>query len=159
MRRFHEDAYTRHIDDLKAFVANRIETKFGNEWLKKKSINKRKAQSRKSREKKGKQLNFNKETPEMQEAIRQGRIKEWNNYKTFEAARIIPAEEAHELMKQGYIPIDMQWIDVDKNAHKAAKITDKDTTEQILVKNDQEKAHVVASLKEQYAVVRFQASL
>ena len=75
----------------------------------------------------------------MQEAIRQGRIKEWNNYKTFEAARMIPAEEAHDLMKQGYIPIDMQWIDVDKNAHKAAKITDKNTTEQILVKNDQEK--------------------
>ena len=89
--------------------------------MKQRSVNRRTAQSRKSREKKGKQLNFNKETPEMPESILQGRRKEWDNYKTLDAARVVSAEIASSLMEQGASPIDMQWIDVDKNAHKAKK--------------------------------------
>ena len=38
-------------------------------------------------------------------------------YRSFNAAMPIRGKELEELLQEGHVPIPMQWVDVDKQAH------------------------------------------
>ena len=62
-------------------------------------------------------LQYERCTPEMQKLILAARLAEWSEYKSFNAAMPIRGKELEELLQEGHVPIPMQWVDVDKQAH------------------------------------------
>jgi len=101
-------------DEFRAFVANRVITPPGQEWL----AARRKYQSKKQREAAGKTLNFIKSSPEGQTGLLESRKKDWDKWKQFNAAKIVPGDELEELLKEGHVALPTQWIETDKNVHK-----------------------------------------
>ena len=62
-------------------------------------------------------LQYDRCTPEMQARILDARRAEWSKYRSFNAAMPIRGKELEELLQEGHVPIPMQWVDVDKQAH------------------------------------------
>ena len=65
----------------------------------------------------GKQFDFPKESPEIQEGILGSRSVEWQKWQRFMAADPVSDELARELISEGHKPINTQWIDTDKDRH------------------------------------------
>ena len=92
--------------DFRCFMATRVPTEDSVNFLNRRR--KGKAMSKKRKEEAGKLFRFNKESPEVQRGLLASRKKEWEKYKSFNAAEPISNKEAQELIDQGYKPISMQ---------------------------------------------------
>ena len=103
------------LAEFRAFVANRVVTRPGEQWIAKR---KTKYTAKRAREAAGKTLNFWKSPPEVQKGLLEARRREWDKWKQFNAARVVHGDELRELVAEGHTPLPMQWIEVDKNAHK-----------------------------------------
>ena len=68
-------------------------------------------------EKRGKIFRIEKVDSKFADGMRQARRKEWGNFVSFKAVRVISREKAQALIAQGVECIPMQWIDIDKNEH------------------------------------------
>ena len=60
----------------------------------------------------------------MQKNLRESRNKEWNSWKKYQAVRLLTAEEAQQLISQGYKPIPTRWVDLEKNEKLRTTNTD-----------------------------------
>jgi len=65
-----------------------------------------------------KNLDFASCSPDIQKGLRHARAKEWQKWKQFNAGVILSNAELQELIDAGVKVCPMQWIEVDKNAHK-----------------------------------------
>ena len=59
---------------------------------------------------------YNKLSSDLQKLLDTSRLKEWNNYKKFGAAKIISRQEAERLVGLGAEELPTQWIERDKNS-------------------------------------------
>ena len=101
-----------------AFFADRVRTRSADAYLVAKGS---KARQKASLEKRGKLLKYHHCTPEMQALLDAARVKEWANYVSFGAAKLIPAAEAKDLIARGAEVLPTQWIERDKNEFKRIK--------------------------------------
>lgn len=64
----------------------------------------------------GREIFYDKCTPEVQEALQATRLKEWNNWKQFQAVRVIPPEEAESFVRNNpnMEILPTRWLEVDK---------------------------------------------
>lgn len=64
----------------------------------------------------GREIFYDKCTPEVQEALQTTRLKEWNNWKQFQAVRVIPPEEADAFVNNNpnMEILPTRWLEVDK---------------------------------------------
>ncbi len=69
------------------------------------------------KEKRGKTLNYDRESKEVREGLDVSRKAEWDKWQKFTAGRPIRGKELQELLSQGHVPIPTRWVDVDKAAH------------------------------------------
>ena len=95
-------------EELQGFLAERLETEASKAWL---------ANKRKSLEKRGKIIIYEKADDDVKRGLNQSRRAEWDKWKKYSAAVVIPASAAAELVSQGVEEIPTQWIDNDKNEH------------------------------------------
>ena len=98
-----------------AFFADRIRTPAAEAYLAAKGS---KARQKASLEKRGKLLTYRHCSPELQALLDKARIKEWGNYVSLGAAKLIPAAEARDLIAKGAEVLPTQWIERDKNEFK-----------------------------------------
>ena len=64
----------------------------------------------------GRELNFNKSSKELQTKILEKRAKEWKNWRTFEATRVIPPDQVADFLAQNPTMevLPTRWVDTDK---------------------------------------------
>ena len=101
-----------------AFFADRVRTRSAEAYLVAKGSE---ARQKASLEKRGKLLTYRHCTPEMQALLDKARVKEWSNYVSFGAAKLISAAEAKTLIAKGAELLPTQWIERDKNEFKRIK--------------------------------------
>ena len=70
------------------------------------------------KEKRGKTLNYERESKDLREGLDISRKEEWNKWTKFMAGRPIRGKELQELLSAGHVPIPTRWVDVDRAAHK-----------------------------------------
>ena len=104
-----------------AYFADRIRTSSAEAYLVAKGS---KARQKTSLEKRGKLLRYRHCSPELQALLDKARIKEWGNYVSFGAAKLISAARAKELIAKGAEVLPTQWIERDKNEFKRIKDED-----------------------------------
>ena len=110
--------------EAQAFFAERIETNASLAFLAAtQQKQKPKARQRAALEKRGKLLMYNKLSSDLQKLLDTSRLKEWNNYKKFGAAKIISRQEAERLVGLGAEELPTQWIERDKNEFKRTEET------------------------------------
>ena len=98
------------FQEFRAFIAERIETDASTAYL----VDKGK--KRKSLEKRGKSIIFEKQPQERQQRMMQARLQEWLNYKKFNAVTVISRKEADEQVANGDVEeLPMMWVETDKN--------------------------------------------
>ncbi len=102
------------------FFAERIPTKDATAFLV------TKAQKKKALEKRGQLLDFRKMDDEMRNLTSIARKSEWDNYKKFEAVKVISKAEAKEYILNGAGILPMQWLEVDKNEKRRKESKKKD---------------------------------
>ena len=102
------------FDQWRAFMAKRIESDALDAYVS--VVNQAKGiKKKKSLEKRGKLINYNKVDTAIQKLMMEARLKEWNNYKSFKAVRVISEKEARDLVDLGAEELPTQWIETDKN--------------------------------------------
>ena len=69
------------------------------------------------KEKRGKTLNYLTESKEVREGLDISRRTEWEKWIKFTAGRACRGKELRQLLAAGHKPINMRWVDVDKNSH------------------------------------------
>ena len=110
--------------EARGFFADRIETPAALAFKAvKQQTGKQKAKA--SLEKRGKLLKYDRVSPDLQKLLDKSRIKEWNNYLSFGATKLIKVEEANRLIDElGAEELPTQWIERDKNEFKRIKDAD-----------------------------------
>ena len=102
-----------------AFFSERIPTPIAEAYAA--SQGKPKARQRAALEKRGKLLTYGRLSEDLQRLLDKSRLKEWNNYLSFGAARIISKAEAKQLVARGAEELPTQWIERDNNEFKRLK--------------------------------------
>ena len=102
-----------------SFFADRICTPAASAYLV--SQGRSKARQKASLEKRGKLLTYRRCDADTQSLLDKSRLKEWNNYLSFGAAKVISAQQAREYVEKGAEELPTQWIERDKNEFKRLK--------------------------------------
>ena len=97
-----------HYEELQGFLAERLEAEILKAWL---------AKKKKSLEKRRKIIIYEKADHDVKRGLNPSRRAEWDKWKKYSAAVVIPASAAAELVGQGGDEFPTQWIDNDKNEH------------------------------------------
>ena len=77
-----------------------------------------KSTNNEKKEKRGKALNYDKESKEVREGLDCSRKDEWMKWKKFTAGRPCRGAELQKLPEEGHRPVPTRWVDVDKASHK-----------------------------------------
>ena len=76
----------------------------------------------KKKGKRSKNINFETFDQFTQSGLTESRKVEWDKWKQFNAVYSVSGPELGQLLDQGLKPIPLQWVDIDKNEHKDAKV-------------------------------------
>ena len=66
-------------------------------------------------------LDYRRESPNVQSYIDGSRRKEWKKYEDFQAAIPLRGKELSDLLEAGHVPIPSKWVDTTKNIHEKHK--------------------------------------
>jgi len=106
----YDDRWCHHY---RCFYAERMEGfKPVKDWSNAKAS---KLKQKKSKEKRGKLLNYNKQTEEVQAGMMEARTKEWKKWEDFNAGILIQGKELNDILSEGFQEIPTQWVETDKN--------------------------------------------
>ncbi len=121
------------------FYAERLDTEPVRAWIAQKMPKNLKLQKR------GKTLNYNKETTKVQSELDKTRAAEWEKWQKHDAVRVLSHEEARKLREQGAEEIGTQWIETDKNEHlrlPGGPLVDPLYKSRLVARGDQEKGEI-----------------
>ena len=93
-----------------AHWSERIDTEPVREWMQK-----RQTPKNVKLQKRGKTLNYSRETEEVKKELSATRVAEWNKWQKHGASQEISSEQPKHLRGEGAEEIGTQWIETDKN--------------------------------------------